>query len=576
MIKRFKNLSISNALFIMTIFIVGLIMLTSSFITYNMIFRRTNEMIESTSKEINKQVILNYENYLSSVINTSNALQKYILEYTKDNELDALQDTFVTTKNIEKNILTVALFDEQGQLISASSSDQVAPNIIDKDWYIQAIDNVDIHHFSSPHSEDVFNTDNEVFSISKCVQYYNTTGESQNGVLLINIDTSEFKNLGLMTNLGEQGHIVIMNQSNELIYSSKTECNSSNCESVEVVNLIILGGELFTIDDLSMYVSVNTIKYTRWRIATFINVNAISDTKGEILLTMVMIFGGTLIAIALSSAAFSHRITSPMNKLEKHIKDIEGGNFDSRIHVEGQKEVVILAEAFNAMSDHVKELMEKVLVEQNEKRKTQFIALQNQINPHFLYNTLDSIVWLSENHRNKDVEKAIIELSKFFRMSISSEKNVVLLKDEIEHVSSYLSIQQIRYHNAFIFDFEIDPKVVNYHVLKLSLQPLVENAILHGIRPDEEFTKISIKAYEKDGFICIEVINEGYGMTTDRISEIHQVIRGEKESSSMGIKNVYQRLKLYYGASADLYIQSQLDESTTVTMKMPILEGEIL
>ncbi|MBU1141931.1 MAG: sensor histidine kinase, partial [Firmicutes bacterium] len=247
-----------------------------------------------------------------------------------------------------------------------------------------------------------------------------------------------------------------------------------------------------------------------------------------------------------------------------------------RIHVEGQKEVVILAEAFNAMSDHVKELMEKVLVEQNEKRKTQFIALQNQINPHFLYNTLDSIVWLSENHRNKDVEKAIIELSKFFRMSISSEKNVVLLKDEIEHVSSYLSIQQIRYHNAFIFDFEIDPKVVNYHVLKLSLQPLVENAILHGIRPDEEFTKISIKAYEKDGFICIEVINEGYGMTTDRISEIHQVIRGEKESSSMGIKNVYQRLKLYYGASADLYIQSQLDESTTVTMKMPILEGEIL
>ncbi|MFH0767284.1 MAG: sensor histidine kinase, partial [Bacillota bacterium] len=519
---------------------------------------------------------LNYENYLSSVINTSNALQKYILEYTKDNELDALQDTFVTTKNIEKNILTVALFDEQGQLISASSSDQVAPNIIDKDWYIQAIDNVDIHHFSSPHSEDVFNTDNEVFSISKCVQYYNTTGESQNGVLLINIDTSEFKNLGLMTNLGEQGHIVIMNQSNELIYSSKTECNSSNCESVEVVNLIILGGELFTIDDLSMYVSVNTIKYTRWRIATFINVNAISDTKGEILLTMVMIFGGTLIAIALSSAAFSHRITSPMNKLEKHIKDIEGGNFDSRIHVEGQKEVVILAEAFNAMSDHVKELMEKVLVEQNEKRKTQFIALQNQINPHFLYNTLDSIVWLSENHRNKDVEKAIIELSKFFRMSISSEKNVVFLKDEIEHVSSYLSIQQIRYHNAFIFDFEIDPKVVNYHVLKLSLQPLVENAILHGIRPDEEFTKISIKAYEKDGFICIEVINEGYGMTTDRISEIHQVIRGEKESSSMGIKNVYQRLKLYYGASADLYIQSQLDESTTVTMKMPILEGEIL
>ena len=120
-----------------------------------------------------------------------------------------------------------------------------------------------------------------------------------------------------MTNLGEKGHIVIMNQLNELIYSSKSECNSVDCESVAVVNRIILGGQLNNIDDLSMYVSVNTIKYTRWRIATFINVNALSETKGEILAIMVGIFGGTLIAIAISSAAFSHRITSPMNKLEK-------------------------------------------------------------------------------------------------------------------------------------------------------------------------------------------------------------------------------------------------------------------
>jgi two-component system sensor histidine kinase YesM len=214
--------------------------------------------------------------------------------------------------------------------------------------------------------------------------------------------------------------------------------------------------------------------------------------------------------------------------------------------------------------------MQKVLNEQNEKRKTHFLALQNQINPHFLYNTLDSIVALSENNRNKDVEHAIIALSKFFRMSISSDMNLVELKDEIEHVRNYLVIQQIRYRNAFKFDFDIDEDVLHHKVIKLSLQPLVENAILHGIQPEEAFTTILIKGYIKDNFTYVEVFNEGYGISQDKIDEIKAVIQSQKESSSMGLKNVYQRLKLYYGEEADLYFESELDEYTKVIMKMPM------
>jgi two-component system sensor histidine kinase YesM len=263
-----------------------------------------------------------------------------------------------------------------------------------------------------------------------------------------------------------------------------------------------------------------------------------------------------------------------MNQLKKYIKKIEEGDFDSHVYVRGQKEVVVLADAFNTMSDRIKNLMDRVLIEQTEKRKTHFKALQNQINPHFLYNTLDSIVWLSENNRNKDVEKAIIALSKFFRMSISSESNIVPLKDEIEHVTNYLLIQQIRYQNSFEFTIDIQDQILEFSVLKLSLQPLVENAIIHGIKPDESFTKILITGYIRNGFVFVEVFNEGYGLNQQKIDEIMDMLHQEKESTSMGLKNVYQRLKLYYGAQADLIIESELDEYTKVIMKIPINQKE--
>ncbi len=576
MIKRLNELSIGQMIFIISIAIVGVILMLATVTTNQIIFTRTDKLIESTSKEINKQVIMNYENYLSNVIDISNSLQGYIVEYTEMNNVDELNRLFVATTNIEKNIRSVALLSEYGQVVSSSINSGINPRIADIDWFKQAMQMGDIHHFSGLHTENIIlNGTDEVVTISKYVQYI-SNNETKNGVLMIDINTSNFKTLASQTNLGESGHIIITDQTNGLIYSSNTECTSRICDSAMIAQSIVLGGKLVNLNNLNMYVNVNTIKDTRWKIATFINVDEIITMKTEILIQMIFIFLGTLIAVAITSYIFSRRITNPMNKLKKHITLIEQGDFDTRVYVEGQKEVLLLADAFNNMSDKVKELMIKVLNEQNEKRKTHFIALQNQINPHFLYNTLDSIVALSENNRNKDVELAIIALSKFFRMSISSEMNLVELKDEIEHIRNYLVIQQIRYRNTFKFDFEIDEEILHHKVIKLSLQPLVENAILHGIQPDEEFTTILIKAYQNEGFTYIEVFNEGYGISQDRIHEIHEMIQSDKQSSSLGLKNVYQRLKLYYGDEADLSIESELDEYTKVIMKMPIsTEGEL-
>lgn len=570
MIKRLNDLSIGQMIFVISIAIVGIILMLATVTTNQIIFTRTDKLIETTSKEINKQVIMNYENYLSNVIGISNSLQGYIVDYTESNNIEELNQLFVITTNIEKNIRSIALLSRDGDMIAASSSGALNPSISEVDWFKQAIQMVDIHHFSGLHIENsVSDGTDEVVTISKYVQYFDN-GTMTDGVLMIDINTRNFKTIAAQTNLGNAGHIIITDQMNGLIYSSDVDCTQSVCESAVIAQSIVLGGKLVNLSDLNMYVNVNTIKDTRWKIATFINVNEIVTMKTEILVQMIFIFLGTLIAVAITSLYFSRRITNPMNKLKRHIKLIEEGDFETRVDVEGQKEVILLADAFNTMSDKVKDLMVKVLNEQNEKRKTHFIALQNQINPHFLYNTLDSIVALSENNRNKDVELAIIALSKFFRMSTSSVMNLVELKDEIEHIRNYLVIQQIRYRNSFKFDFEIDEEILHHKVIKLSLQPLVENAILHGIQPDESFSTILIKAYNKNGSMFIEVFNEGYGISPQRIQEIHEMIQSEKQSSSLGLKNVYQRLKLFYGDDADLFIESELDEYTRVIMRIPL------
>ncbi len=576
MIKKLNELSLGQSIFFVTIFIFAAFLTLSTVLSNQLIFSRTDTLIETTSKEINKQVIMNYENYLSNVIGISNTLQKYIVETTADNQPKELSRLFLVTTNIESNILNVALISHDGRLIASSVDVPIAPDIVEVSWFKEAIAASDIHHFSGLHTENFFvEGKKDVFTVSKSVQY-SENGTAVTGVLMIDIDTSNFKILAQQTNLGNKGHIVIMSQNDKIIYSSDPECLTSNCSSAAIISDIVLGGRLVKWSGLNMYVNVNTIKDTRWKIATFINVNEITNTKTDILIRLILILLLTLITTAITSAYFNRRITIPMNALKDHIALIEQGDFESMIHVEGQKEVVHLAEAFNTMSNRIKELMQKVFNEQNEKRKTQFIALQNQINPHFLYNTLDSIVSLSENNRNKDVEAAIIALSKFFRMSISNEMNLVELKDEIEHVRNYLLIQQIRYQNTFVFDFEIDEEVLHHKVIKLSLQPLVENAILHGIHPDDAFSTILIKGYASDGFLYIEVFNEGYGISKERIQEIHTMIASDQKTSSMGLKNVYQRLKLSFGNDADLILESELDEYTKVIMKMPIGKEESL
>lgn len=566
-----KGLSIGQSILFSTFLIVLISLLTITVGSLWNFNATTSGIVESTSKEINKQIILNYESYIDSVIDTANYIQRKTVEYGIEGQNDELGDVYVQAADLQQDIVSIVLIDIAGnEVINSSTKSITYEDITQKKWYYDAISNAAIFHFSSPHTQDIYGDSiEEVITITKMIDFY-ALGVKRSGILVIDLNTYNLVKLANTTNLGDQGHIIILNDDNSLIYSTSETCTIDSCESAIIAQEIIIGGQKVTIDDLTMYANVNTLKNTRWRIATFINIELIEKTSKSNILFSGAIFMATLLITVIASTLISRRISSPINKLKNHMQEIQTGNFYHRIEIEGQKEIIVLANSFNVMIEEIRGLMDTVLKEQKEKRKTEFIALQTQINPHFLYNTLDSIVYLSENHMNDEVVEMVVALSKFFRISISRGKNIILLSEELEHARNYLLIQQIRYNKKFTFEFDVAKNVENCKVVKLILQPIIENAIYHGINTEYNEGVIKIRAFEKNKKLYLEVEDDGYGITPEKIAELQAGFKDQKDAKSVGVINVYQRLQLYYGPEAEFIIDSELDVKTVIRLIIPI------
>ena len=227
------------------------------------------------------------------------------------------------------------------------------------------------------------------------------------------------------------------------------------------------------------------------------------------------------------------------------------------------------------MTVKISELMDRVRREETELRKTELKALQAQINPHFLYNTLDSIQWMCEQGRTEDAAKMVSSLARLFRISISRGHELITIRDELRHAESYLVIQSYRYKDQFTYSFDVDPSLENCLCNKITVQPLIENAIYHGLdrNVEEGEIKISVKkAPDDENDILITVSDNGIGMTKEQCLSILKKERSD--SSGIGVKNVNDRLKIYFGEKYGLSIESELDVGTTVTVRIPKKEGE--
>lgn len=240
----------------------------------------------------------------------------------------------------------------------------------------------------------------------------------------------------------------------------------------------------------------------------------------------------------------------------------------------GTKEISALSDSFEHMAVRIQKLMEEVRQEEISLRKTELKALQAQINPHFLYNTLDAIAWMCEAGRNEDAVEMVNALARLFRISISRGHELIPIEKELQHAQSYLHIQNFRYKNQFRYQFDVDEACLSYYCNKITLQPIIENAIYHGMDRMVDEGMIRIGIHQSEDKIIFTVEDNGVGMTEEQCEEVLKKERSDR--ARIGIKNVNDRIKIYFGEEYGLTIKSELDEGTCVTIMMPKVTEEAM
>lgn len=392
------------------------------------------------------------------------------------------------------------------------------------------------------------------------------------------VDVS-FSGLGASINgvgIGQHGYCFLMDEQGNMVYHPQQQLLYAGIKQEETTRLATLADGTY-VEDTVIY-SIQWVPDSNWRV---VGVSYIDETVNESFWQMVRITLGTaamiLVAALLAGWAISRMLSYPLQQLETAMEqfeqDADGFTFQS---VAGTREVQELSDSFGHMVGRIQRLMTTVREEELNLRKTELKALQAQINPHFLYNTLDSIAWMCERGKNADAVKMVHALAKLFRISISRGHELIPIEKELQHAESYLLIQKFRYKNQFTYHFTVDESCLHCLCNKITLQPIIENAITHGLDLLVESGHIEIEVCRDGEDILFKVSDDGIGMAPEQVAEL---LKNEpSDRTGIGIKNVNDRLRIYFGPQYGLSIDSVPDEGTVVTIRMPCVpedrEGE--
>ena len=490
-------------------------------------------------------------------------------DFQSDAFSDALNDVI---RNASDRVHGIGLYDANGNCIwhSENISDMPA---MGADWFVQARDSIEIVYFGS--KKLVFtNVMKHAFLVSRHIEYVDH-GTMQSGVLLVQYYTDPVESILNEYRNKRTEYCYLLDEDNQLIYHPFMKAIQS--ELYEETTLEFLPEcENYLVKaygDAKWVMEKQQIGYTGWKI---IVVNSLANIRAENLsiyyMAWLMLFLVGIALIVLDILLFRN-ITDPVYQLMRTMKEFGKGNYQVKASEDGIGELKVLSEQFNRMADRLQKQMDEIRENEREKRKMEKKLLQSQINPHFLYNTLDSIIWMIQSGEYKGAEEMVSLLAKFFRTSLSQGKDMIPLEKELEHATSYLAIQNIRFKDKFEFCVHADETLLKYLCPKLSIQPLLENAIYHGMEGMFEDGEIHINVYEKEDIIHIEVADNGLGMTEEKIDYImNNKVVSSKRGSGIGVRNVNERIKLIYGEEYGISITSELDEGTTATITIPKLE----
>lgn len=409
----------------------------------------------------------------------------------------------------------------------------------------------------------------DVFSLAKAVQDPET-GEVL-GVILLDIRHDIIQSSINGVTIGEKGFVFVMDQEDNIVYTPVNgivyRVNPKWVKAMEPMSVQIQGGSYQIRSELS--------PYTGWRTVGVFSMDEVMSSVNTIvyiLFTCVII---SLVLVVIVSFKFSRTLTNPIFKLKRLMKQAESGDLTVRFNFEHNDEIGELGQSFNHMIARIDQLIQMVYVEQENKRTAEMKSLQEQIKPHFLYNTLDTISWMARDYDAEDIVRLVDALTNMFRIGLSHGKDIITVKEEITHVSNYLYIQKIRYKDKLNYVIHVDESLYAIEVPKLILQPLVENAIYHGVKAKRGGGTITITGVPEGENLVFTVQDNGAGMPQEKVEELNRRMSERSvldEQKSFGLFYIRERIQLCYGTGYGVHVESALGEGTRVTITLPLYQ----
>lgn len=390
------------------------------------------------------------------------------------------------------------------------------------------------------------------------------------GVIIVDLDSNLLEDTLREMRVGKDGFVMIVNQEGESIYTPLNPLSYRMHQDwflgngTQVINKNINGEGHQLIYSQS--------DYTGWKTVGVFSMNKALEQIATFQIILIFVMLVMLALISMFSVVFSRRITNPITKLRELISCVEQGDLSVQFNSKYSDEVGQLGNSFNKMINKIRHLIDTIYDQQKQKREDDIAFLQAQIKPHFLYNTFDTIHWMAKKYDAKDIIQLISALTKLYRIGLCKGCDTIKLAEEIEHIRNYLIIQGTRYSDILDYEIICTAEADNLYVQKLTLQPLVENAIYHGVRQRTEPGKIIIKVYEQDSALWLKVIDNGPGITPEKLKLLNEQIRSDENPFiGYGLYNVNKRIILRYGEEYRLVVDSVPGEGTVVTIRYPLI-----
>ena len=528
----YKPGNIQTTLMVAFSVISAVIMLCMGSVMYLRFSSMSRQEILENNQKLMDQTIESVEDYLINMRQISDALYYDII---KESDISSQSDKIHSGMNLlyeanKENLRSIAIYNKSGSLMEAEPvvAQKEDPNVTKQEWFMHAMNQMENIHFSTPHVQNLFDDGScryyWVISSSRVVELTNGSN-TQLGVLLVDMDYSGIARMMDRINTAGSGQYFYLCDSNgQIIYhphqvqldnGMKNESSKKAATAKESVYEERVNGE-------RREIVVDTIGYTGWKLVCVMPYSIFSSKMLDIKQFVLIL----ILLMAMMLTSYKQNTA----------------------------------------------LMQKIVWEQTERRKSELEVLQSQINPHFLYNTLDSITWMIEGERNDEAVFMISQLARLFRISLSKGHTIISIKDELQHAQSYMNIQKVRYKNKFQISFDIAPDILDCCIVKLILQPILENAINYGVREMDDCGEIIVRGSRQKDEILLTVTDNGMGIPEEEVEFLlTDTKRVHKKGSGVGLVNVNNRIKILFGEQYGLHIESELDEGTTVSIKIPAI-----